>query len=151
MRQALRKSHGRVTGIGLAVIILAATVTVALAGVGLVHFDATPGPGAAQITVSWETETEVEAVAFRIVSSTQPLVQTATVVTTMAAVGSGTGGASYHFVDTSLVAGQRYYYWLYEITSNGELHLLTQAASAVAPTQSTLARRAFLPLAFRSY
>lgn len=150
MRQTLRKSHRQIAGIGMALIILAATASVALAGVGLTYFDATPGPGAAQITVSWETETEVEAVAFRIVRSTQPLVQTATVVATMAAVGSGTGGAIYNFVDMSLVPGQRYYYWLYEITTNGELHLLTQAATAVAPAQSTLSIRAFFPLAFHS-
>ncbi len=150
MRQTLRKSHRQKTGIGLALIFLAATATAALAGVGLTYFDAAPGPAAAQITVSWGTETEVDTVAFQVVRSVRPLVQTATVVVTLPALGSGVGGASYEHIDIGLVPGQRYYYWLYEITSSGERNLLTQAATAVAPGQSTLSIQAYFPLAFHS-
>ena len=134
----------------LAVIATVAAVVVVQASVGLTHFDATPGPGAAQITVTWGTETEVGVIAFRVVRSTQPLVQTATLIRVMPAVGSGVGGAEYEFVDSSLVAGQRYFYWLYEITAAGDVYLISQAVTAVAPAQSTLARRTYLPLAFRS-
>ena len=134
----------------LAVIATVAAVVVVQASVGLTHFEATPGPGAAQITVTWGTETELNVVAFRVVRSTQPLVQTATLIRVMPAVGSGVGGAEYEFVDSSLVAGQRYFYWLYEITAAGDVYLISQAVTAVAPAQSTLARRTYLPLAFRS-
>ena len=134
----------------LAVIATVAAVVVVQASVGLTHFEATPGPGAAQITVTWGTETELNVVAFRVVRSTQPLVQTATQIIVMPAVGSGVGGAEYEFVDSSLVAGQRYFYWLYEITAAGDVYLISQAVTAVAPAQSTLARRTYLPLAFRS-
>lgn len=150
MRHTLKVSYRRAAGIGLAAILLAATAVGALANVGLTSFDAVAGPRAAEITVRWTTETEVDAIAFRVVRSTQPLVQTATEVATLPALGSGTGGASYEYIDTGLVPGQRYYYWLYEFTSSGSFYLLTQAATAVAPVQSTLSLRRFFPLAFRS-
>lgn len=133
------------------VVIAMATAAVGVqASVGLTHFDATPGPGAAEITVTWGTETELDVVAFRVARSTQPLVQTAIQVHVTPAAGSGVGGAEYDFIDTGLVAGQRYFYWLYEITAAGDVYLLTQAVTAVAPIQSTLSRRTYLPLAFRS-
>ena len=120
------------------------------ASVGLVYFDADPGPGAGQITVGWETETEYEATAFRVVRSAQPLVQTAATVRIVPAVGSGTTGGVYSIVDSGLTYGQRYYYWLYEITASGDQYLISQATTAVAPGQSTLTERIFLPIAFRS-
>ena len=144
------KEWRRAAAIGLVMMLLTATTAVVQAGVGLTHFDAAPGPGAAQITVSWETETEVDTVGFRVVRSTQPLVQTAVAVQVVAAVGSATTGAQYQFIDSDLIPGQRYYYWLYEITSSGDAYLISQAATAVAPAQSTLSRRAYFPLAFRS-
>lgn len=136
--------------IGLALLVLAMAATVAQASVGLTYFGAVSGPDVAQITVSWETETETDTVAFRVVRSTQPLVQTAIQVYLAPAMGSATTGARYDFVDSGLVPGQRYYYWLYAITTSGAVHLITQAATAVAPVQSVLTQRLFLPLAFRS-
>ena len=150
MRHTLKSSHRRAAGIGLAVIMLAATTVAALASVGLTSFEATPGPLAVEITVSWTTETEVDTIAFQVVRSTQPLVQTATIVATLPALGSGIGGASYDHVDSGLIPGHRYYYWLYVITTSGERELLTQAVTAVAPEQSMLSLRTFFPLAFRS-
>lgn len=144
------KQPGRMATIALLLLALALAATVAQASVGLTHFDATPGPGAARITVTWGTETEPGVLAFRVVRSTQPLVQTAIQVHLTPAMGSGVGGAEYEFVDSGLVGGQRYFYWLYEITVAGDVYLLTQAVTAVAPAQSTLARRTYLPLAFHS-
>ncbi len=144
------KRYRRLATIALLLFALLLAATVAQASVGLTHFDATPGPGAAQITITWGTETELDVVAFRVVRSTQPLVQTAIQVHVTPAVGSGVGGAEYDFVDSGLVAGQRYFYWLYQITAAGDVYLISQAATAVAPAQSTLTRRTYLPLAFRS-
>lgn len=133
-----------------AVVALAMAAALVEASVGLTHFNASPGPGAAQITVTWGTETEVDVIGFRVVRSTQPLVQTATQVLVTPALGSGVSGADYQFINSGLVIGQRYYYWLYEITATGDVFLITQAVSAVAPAQSTLSRRTYLPLAFHS-
>lgn len=133
--------------VGVALLILALAALPAQASVRLAYFGAAPGPASGQITVSWQTETELGVVAFRVVRSTQPLVQTASLVHQTQAVGSGSSGAWYDFVDTSVVAGQRYYYWLYEVTAAGEVYLISQAATAVAPTQSPLTPRAWLPLA----
>lgn len=133
-----------IAGSILATLLLAAVV---FASVRLTHFGALPGPGAGEITVSWQTETELDVIAFRLVRSTQPLVQTAAPIHTTPAVGSGTAGAWYQFNDSGLTPGQRYYYWLYEITSSGDVYLLTQSVTAVAPAQSVPSHSVWLPLA----
>ncbi|MCA9869953.1 MAG: hypothetical protein KDI03_01480 [Anaerolineae bacterium] len=151
MITATNKRHRQIAGAVLAFILLVLAATAAQASVGLTHFDATPGPGVAEITVSWGTETEVDAVAFRLVRSTQPLVQTAVQVYLTPALGSPTTGAEYSFVDSGLVSGERYYYWLYEINRSGDIVLLAQyPVTAVAPPQFVLLPRAFFPLATRS-
>ena len=99
----------------------------ALAAVGLTSFEVTPGNNNRELVVTWTTETEVDTVAFRLKRATVQDANAAADVVTLPALGAGVGGSSYEHTDPSLTSGTRYYYWLYEITSSGDVTLLIAA------------------------
>ncbi len=102
----------------------------ALAAVGLTSFEVTPNSNNRELVVTWTTETEVDTVAFRLKRATVQDANAATDVVTLPALGAGVGGGSYAHTDTDLTSGTRYYYWLYEITSSGDVTLLTAPINA---------------------
>lgn len=103
----------------------------ALAAVGLTSFEVAPGNSNRELVVTWTTETEVDTVAFRLKRATVQDPNAAADVVTLPALGAGVGGGSYEHTDTGLTSGTRYYYWLYEITSSGDVTLLTAPINAI--------------------
>ena len=120
-------------------------VAPALAAVGLISFDAVPGTRAGDVIVRWETATETNVVGFRVVRSSQPLVQTSTVIATVPSRGSATTGAAYEVTDSGLTPGQVYYYWLLELTNSGQQNVLTQGIRVVAPGNLPASRHLYIP------
>jgi hypothetical protein len=118
----------------------------AWASVGLVFFGAQPGSLSGEVLIRWGTETETDIVGFRVKRSTQPLIQTAVMVATVPSRGSATTGSEYEIVDSGLVPGQIYYYWLLAIAGAGQEDLLTQAVSVVAPGGTGPGRHYFFPV-----
>ena len=72
-------------------------------------------------------------VGFRVKRSTTNDQQGATTVATVPQQGTATTGASYTYPDGNLTTGQTYYYWLYELTSNGEEVLITPNPESETP------------------
>ena len=93
----------------------------ALAAVGLTSFKVTPGSNDHTLVVTWTTETERDMVAFQLKRGTVDNANTAAVVATLPALGQGVGGSSYEYSDDVLTSGQPYYYWLYEVKTNGDV------------------------------
>ena len=77
----------------MVLIMVLSGVMPALAAVGLISFDAVPGTRAGEVIVSWETATETNVVGFRVMRSSQPLVQTSDVIATVPSTGSASTGA----------------------------------------------------------
>lgn len=137
------------TGFVVLVLLLSAALP-ALASVGLIYFEARPGTNVGQVIVGWGTESETDTVGFRVRRSTQPFVQTATVVIAVPSQGSATTGASYEITDDGLIPSQTYYYWLAELTSSGGEYLVTQGVQVVAPGFPP-AHQYFLPVMHHSF
>lgn len=95
------------------------------ANVTLVSFDVVRGAAPTGLDVVWETATETDLVGFRVKRSATEDQQGATTIATVPQQGTATTGASYTYPDGNLTTGQTYYYWLYELTSNGEEVLIT--------------------------
>lgn len=125
-------------------------VVPALAAVGLISFDAVPGTRAGEVIVRWETATETNVVGFRVMRSSQPLVQTSTVIATVPSRGSAVTGAAYEVTDSGLTTGQTYYFWLLELTNSGQQNVLTQGIQAVAPGNPLATRHYYFPVMRRS-
>ena len=137
-------------GFVLLVLLLSAALP-ALASVGLIYFEAHPGSRAGEVIVRWGTESEADTAGFRVKRSTDPLVQNAMTVATVPSVGSASTGAEYEYTDNGLTPGRTYYYWLYELTSSGYEHLLTQAVQVVAPSGPPTSRHYYLPVMRHSF
>lgn len=103
------------------------------ANVTLVSFDVARGAAPTGLDVVWETATETDLVGFRVKRSTTSDQQGATTVATVPQQGTATTGASYTYPDGNLTTGQTYYYWLYELTSNGEEVLITPNPESETP------------------
>lgn len=108
-------------------------IRVAEANVNLTLFDVLRGANATDLNVTWVTESETDMVGFRVKRATSNDVQTANTVMTVQAQGTAATGASYSRTDPGLVTGQTYYYWLYEIKSDGTENLLTPSPESEAP------------------
>ena len=94
----------------------------------LVSFTAEAEDGAVQ--VSWETASEIDTLGFTLYRSNEPDSQLSTLVFVPSQSPGSTAGAAYTFVDTGLVAGQTYWYWL----ENADL---TGTTSMYGPFRST--------------
>ena len=147
-----RRHHSRYLLAGSMVLVaLLSTTLSAGASVGLLYFTAQPGSAPGQVIVRWGTETETEIVGFRVKRSTQPLVQTATTVTTVPNQGSAATGAEYEFLDDGLTPSMTYYYWLAELLTSGDEQILTQGVMVVAPGTHPGGRRYYLPVMRHSF
>ncbi len=102
----------------------------ARAAVGLSSFSATPDPAAGIIQVTWATETEVDVAAFRVLRNSTPVSANAQQVDQQPARGAAVTGAGYDFADSTVSPGTTYYYWLYELTVDGQLNLLRTSLMA---------------------
>lgn len=116
----------RLAGLFIAVTLLLSSLlgsgtAPALAAVGLTSFEASPAGNNTDLAITWTTETEVGTVAFRLKRGVGPDPATAADVVTLPARGSGVGGDSYEHIDKNLTTGTVYYYWLYEITTSGDV------------------------------
>ncbi len=103
------------------------------ANVTLVSFDVVRGAAPTGLDVVWETATETDLVGFRVKRSATEDQQGATTIATVPQQGTATTGASYTYPDGNLTTGQTYYYWLYELTSNGEEVLITPNPESETP------------------
>jgi hypothetical protein len=108
----------------LALLLLAVASSLVLAAVSLTYFELVPGLGSGQVAVLWGTETEVDVAAFQIRRNDVPVLSTAQVVHLEPGRGSAVSGADYEWMDSGLVPGQHYYYWLYDITTSGTVEFL---------------------------
>lgn len=135
----------------IVLVALLSTALSARASVGLLYFTAQPGSAAGEVIVRWGTETETDTVGFRVKRSTQPLVQSAMTVATVASSGSATSGAEYEVTDNGLTPGEAYYYWLFQLTSSNQEIVLTQGVRVVAPVGEPAAHRYYLPVMRRSF
>jgi len=107
----------------------------ALAAVGLTSFEVTPAGNNTDLRITWTTETEVDTIAFRLKRSTATDAASATDVVTLPALGAGVGGGSYEHIDRGLTTGTAYYYWLYEVTTSGDVSPIGERINAT-PGQS---------------
>lgn len=107
------------------------------ANVNLTSFDVLRGDSTTALIVQWETESETDMVGFRIKRGTSAALQQATDVKTLPNRGSATTGATYSETDSGLTTGQTYYYWLYELKSDGTENLLTESPDSEAPGSGT--------------
>lgn len=123
----------------------------AVASVTLSYFQAEADDSSNSIVVTWGTETEVDTILFRLWRSTRPDPDSATQVAQEGARGSAVTGSSYEYVDDDLNPGQTYYYWLYEVTSQGNVKPLATsdmvdgyitAVAPAAPPRATATRTA---------
>jgi hypothetical protein len=125
----------------------------ARAAVGLSAFTATADPATGTIQVTWATETEVDVAAFRVLRNTTPETAGAQQVDQQPARGTPVTGADYSFADTTATPGATYYYWLYELTVDGQLNLLRTSlmaedyVSAALPGATPTATPTATPLA----
>ena len=77
-------------------------------------------PGVARVEVLWTTVSELDAAGFNVMRSTSefgPWVQANDYL--IIAIGEGTSGADYSFLDTGLTGGIEYYYHLQEVLTTG--------------------------------
>jgi len=77
-------------------------------------------PGVARVEVLWTTVSELDAAGFNVMRSTSefgPWVQANDYL--IIAIGEGTSGADYSFLDTGLTGGVEYYYHLQEVLTTG--------------------------------
>jgi hypothetical protein len=111
----------------------------ALAAVGLTSFEVNPGNADDELIITWETETEVGTIAFQLKRATTNNANSAELVAQLQAIGAGVGGGSYEHIDQNLTVGQQYYYWLYEVTGEGNIVLLTSPINAIAGGEATAA------------
>lgn len=124
----------RLAGFFIAVTLLLSSllgygITPALAAVGLTSFEVAPGNNNSELVVTWVTETEVDTLAFQLKRATVQDPNVATQVANLQALGAGVGGGTYEHRDPNLTSGTRYFYWLYEVTSGGDIVLLTAPIS----------------------
>jgi hypothetical protein len=112
-------------------------------GVTLASLAVVPGAGGA-LVVQWETVSEIDNLGFsvyRAESADGPLVQlNASLIPSQVPPGSPIG-ASYEFVDDSVVPGVRYYYWLEDVDVYG-------VAALHGPVRATLGR-VYLPAVWK--
>lgn len=77
-------------------------------------------PDVARVEVLWTTVSELDAAGFNVMRSTSefgPWVQANDYL--IIAIGEGTSGADYSFLDTGLTGGIEYYYHLQEVLTTG--------------------------------
>jgi hypothetical protein len=128
----------------LAVMLSLAGAAPTRAGVELGYFELVHGTLPTQVNVTWGTERETDAVAFVIERATVLDPAQALIIRIEPARGSAVTGFDYQFTDTELTPGQIYYYWLIELTTDGQLvHLGVRqiTAGVTLPTEP----RAFMP------
>ena len=128
----------------LALVLSLAIAAPTRAGVGLSYFEVNQGPSPTQVVVTWGTETETNTAAFVIKRATNPNPAQALIIHIEPARGSAFTGYDYLYTDTYLTPGQVYYYWLLELTSDGQLMdlgVLQITAGATLPAEP----RVFLP------
>jgi hypothetical protein len=133
----------------LAVMLSLAGAAPTRAGVELGYFELVNGTPPTQVKVTWGTETETDAVSFVIERATVPDPAQALIIHIEPARGSAVTGFDYQFTDTELTPGQVYYYWLIELTTNGQLVPLGVRQITAGGTQLP-EPRAFMPLALIS-
>lgn len=76
--------------------------------------------GKASIVVEWKTASEVNAAGFHLYRSESPSGTVERITTDLIPVkGDALTGADYQYIDTTVVAGRTYDYWLEEIGTNG--------------------------------
>ena len=77
-------------------------------------------PGVSQVEVRWTTVSEINAAGFNVMRGTSisgPWVQANDYL--IIAMGTGTSGADYSFLDSGLTGGVEYYYHLQEVLNTG--------------------------------
>ena len=116
---------------------LAGTKPPVEAAVTLVSFEVERVSTPTNLKVKWETETELDVVGFRVKRSTTNNIAQAVTAATVPSSGSATRGAVYETLDTGgdagLTTGQTYFYWLYELKSDGSEALVTETPKSQSP------------------
>jgi uncharacterized repeat protein (TIGR01451 family) len=114
--------------------------------IGLVNFTAARVGNLVQ--VDWETAFEYNTFGYHVYRSTTDNFADAVAVTTQMVPGQGTGGGNYQFVDTTVVSGAPYRYWLVETEVSGATNVYGPVRVSLlgAPTPSNGVRSVFLPV-----
>lgn len=118
--------------VGLAVALLLAGLSPAQANVTLEYFQVTAGSNDGELVITWGTQTETDIAAFQLRRNTTDNYAGAQVVNQQPPQGSAVTGGNYSYTDRGLIPGQRYYYWLIELTNQGAENVL-RWVDAVAP------------------
>lgn len=142
----MRHPSKRFVPVVLALVLSLVIAAPARAGVGLSYFEVVQGASPSQVVVTWGTETETDTAAFVIKRATNPDPAQASIIHIEPARGSAITGFDYRYTDTGLTPGQVYYYWLFELTTDGQLVNLgaRQITAGATPPPGS---RVFLPLA----
>ncbi len=115
------------------------------AAVHLLYFTATQ-QGESAIRLAWETGSEEGTVAFNLYRAADPGIKGEQIGDTFIQQGDPVAGAEYHFDDTQVTPGVRYYYTLDEITDTGDqVKLATAVAGIGVATLTPTATATVLP------
>jgi uncharacterized repeat protein (TIGR01451 family) len=100
------------------------------------------------VQVDWKTTFEQNTLGYHVYRSTTDSFADAVAVTTQMVPGQGTGGGSYQFVDTTVVSGEPYRYWLVEEEVGGGTNIHGPALVTLPgnSTPSGGAHGIFLPI-----
>jgi hypothetical protein len=115
------------------------------AAVTLASFTARAQPGQVQLT--WETTSEVDNTGFNVLRSTAADGDQVRLDFVPASHPGSTNGAKYMYVDTDVVAGATYWYWIEDVDTTGARALHGPVSAAVSGPVA--GKRLWLPLVVR--
>lgn len=102
------------------------------------------------VAIIWTTGLEINTASFTIMRAPSPDPSAAAPLSgQIAARGSGGGGASYRYIDTTIGAGQAGYYWLVEHEIGGDTHSYGPVAYRPALQGGAGPYQVYLPLVLR--
>jgi hypothetical protein len=105
--------------------------------VALASFTVTNEPGV--LVVAWETTSEINTQGFNLYRNMDPMRADEPVAFSPSQAPGGSQGFAYEWVDSDVVSGQTYYYWLEDIDLNGTTTLHGPvSATAGTPTSVTM-------------
>lgn len=116
------------------------------ANVVLSYFELTRGSSPTQVIVRWGTESESSTAGFLLKRAVNADPGQASAIHTEPARGSAISGADYEYIDNGLTPGQVYYYWLYELTTDGDQVFLAVAHITAGGIPPSGPPRTYLPL-----